>query len=305
MTTLQLVSTSGALIGLGLAVLLWRVVPAHPDLGETLTRLSSEGAKAAAHQRTQQQTAPRDVRDVLGRWAQRTLPTRAWGGVRAQDLAILRMSQARFCGEKVMFAVMGLLIAPALSAVAMLVGIGLPVVVPLAGSVVLAAVMWFIPTYNVTDDATKARLEFNRALGAYIDLVALERNAGSGPRQSMEAAAAIGDSWVFRRIGEELARTRWSGVTPWEAMRHLGDKLGMPELNDLADIMRLSSEDGAEVYAQLRARSASMRSAMLTAQKAQANEVSERMTLPMAVLGMIFLIILIAPSMLRLAFGDI
>ena len=33
MTTLQLVSTSGALIGLGLAVLLWRVVPAHPDLG--------------------------------------------------------------------------------------------------------------------------------------------------------------------------------------------------------------------------------------------------------------------------------
>ena len=188
---------------------------------------------------------------------------------------------------------------------AILIGIGLPVVVPVAGSAVLAGVMWFIPTYNVIDDAKKARVEFNRALGAYIDLVALERNAGSGPRQSMEAAAAIGDSWVFRRIGEELARTRWSGITPWEAMRHLDDELGVPELNDLADIMRLSSEDGAQVYNQLRARSASMRSAMLNAQKAQANEVSERMTLPMAILGMIFLIILIAPSLLRLAFGDL
>ena len=84
-----------------------------------------------------------------------------------------------------------------------------------------------------------------------------------------------------------------------------GGGAGDADLQDLADIMRLSSEDGAEVYAQLRARSASMRSAMLNAQKAQANEVSERMTLPMAVLGMIFLIILIAPSMLRLAFGDL
>lgn len=305
MSTLQLVITSGAAIGLGLALLLWRLVPADPDLGETLSRLSADGARQAAARRTEQATGSGDVRDLLGRWAQRNLPTRVWGGVRAQDLAIVRVSTCRFCGEKVMFALMGLFIAPLLSGLAILIGIGLPVVVPVAGSLVLAGVMWFIPTYNVIDDAKKARLEFNRALGAYIDLVALERNAGSGPRQSMEAAAAIGDSWVFRRIGEELARTRWSGLTPWEAMRHLGEELGMPELNDLADIMRLSSEDGAQVYAQLRARSASMRSAMLNAQKAQANEVSERMTLPMAVLGMIFLIILIAPSMLRLAFGEL
>ncbi len=305
MSTLQLVITSGAVTGLGLALLVWRFVPADPDLGETLARLSPDGARQAATRHTGQAAGPGDVRDVLGRWAQRNLPTRAWGGVKAQDLAIVRMSTSRFAGEKVMFALMGLFIAPLLSGLAILIGIGLPVVVPVAGSLVLAGVMWFIPTYNVIDDAKKARLEFNRALGAYIDLVALERNAGSGPRQSMEAAAAIGDSWVFRRIGEELARTRWSGITPWEAMRHLDDELGVPELNDLADIMRLSSEDGAQVYAQLRARSTSMRSAMLNAQKAQANEVSERMTLPMAILGMIFLIILIAPSMLRLAFGDL
>ncbi len=42
-------------------------------------------------------------------------------------------------------------------------------------SVGLAVVMFFLPNYNAVDDAHKARLEFTRALGAYIDLVALER----------------------------------------------------------------------------------------------------------------------------------
>ncbi|UJH71772.1 type II secretion system F family protein [Ornithinimicrobium sp. INDO-MA30-4] len=143
-------------------------------------------------------------------------------------------------------------------------------------------------------------MEYTRALGAFIDLVALERNGGSGPRQSMEAAAGVGDSWPFKRLSEELARTRWSGVTPWDAMRHLGEELGIPEMHDFADIMRLSGEDGAQIYTILRARSSSMREAMLSAQKAQANEISERMTLPMSLLGVLFLVILVSPAMLGL-----
>ena len=49
--------------------------------------------------------------------------------------------------------------------------------------------MFFLPDYNARDDAKKARAEFTRALGAYIDLVALERQqrrrppAGDGGRR--------------------------------------------------------------------------------------------------------------------------
>ncbi len=300
MTGLQLVLTGGALVGLGLAVLLWRLVPAEPDLGEALVRLSPDGARAAHRDNAAGDARSGDVRDVLGRWAQVHLPTRVWGRVRAEDLAILNKTRARFYGEKLVFALLGLSAAPLLTTLLLLGGLRVPITVPVLGSLGLGIVLWFVPTYNVVDDAGKARLEFSRALGAFIDLVALERNTGSGPRQSMEAAAAVGDSWVFVRLAEELARTRWSGLTPWEAIRRLGADLGMPELGDLADIMRLSGEDGAQIYAQLRSRSASMRSAMLHAQKSQANEVSERMTLPMSLLGVVFLLILIAPSMLRL-----
>ena len=79
----------------------------------------------------------------------------------------------------------------------------------------------------------------------------------------MEAAAEVGDSWVFTRLSEELTRSRWSGLPPWDALHTLAEELGLPELDDFADIMRLSGEEGAGVYATLRARSAAMRTAML------------------------------------------
>src|SRR3546814_17692470 len=78
---------------------------------------------------------------------------------------------------------------------------------------------------NAVDDAKRARVEFARALGAYIDLVALERHNGSGVRQAMESAAEVADSWVFRRLSEELGRSRWSGLPPWDALHALAEEL--------------------------------------------------------------------------------
>jgi Flp pilus assembly protein TadB len=219
------------------------------------------------------------------------------------ELAILRKPVTRFYGEKVSFAMLGLVIPPVLTVLFTLFGAEPAVPVPLVASLVLAGLMFMVPDYNARDDAKRARAEFSRALGAYIDLVALERHNGSGPRQAMEAAAAVGDSWVFRRLSEELARTRWSGLTPWESLRALGEELGLPELDDLADIMRLSGEEGAQVYASLRARSAGMRAAMLNHEKAKANEVAERMSIPMSLLGVIFLAILVTPALLRVMAG--
>ena len=45
------------------------------------------------------------------------------------------------------------------------------------------------------------------------------------------------------------------------------------------------------------------RTAMLTAEKAKANEVAERMSIPMSLLGVIFLAILVTPALLRVING--
>ena len=233
----------------------------------------------------------------------RALPPALWVRTPTRELALLRIPLARFYGDKIVMAFLGLAIPPLLAFFFEQIGLGFPVAIPAMASAGLAVVMFCLPNYNAVDDARKARLEFARALGAYIDLVALERNNGSGVRQAMESAAEVGDSWVFIRLSEELTRSRWSGQPPWDALHALADELGLPELNDFADIMRLSGEEGASVYATLRARSNSMRAAMLNEELAQANAVGERMSIPGSLLGVVFMALLVAPSLLRM-FGN-
>jgi Flp pilus assembly protein TadB len=136
----------------------------------------------------------------------------------------------RFYGEKLLFGMLGLVMVPVLSVLLSVLGWRLPAVVPVVVTLGLAVGMFFLPDYNVRDDAKRARTEFARALGAYADLVALERHAGSGPRQALEVAAGVGASWVFRRLREELAFSSWSGEQPWQALRRLSQELGVPEL---------------------------------------------------------------------------
>ncbi|USQ77784.1 type II secretion system F family protein [Ornithinimicrobium cryptoxanthini] len=304
MTTLQILIAAGSLVGLGVALILFQLVPTQPDLGQALSRLSPAGARQTQARQLPAGTAngSEDVRDVLGSWAERVLPAALWGKVKAPDLAVLGISPARLYGEKILYAFLGLLAGPILSAAVMF-SFSIPFYLPVIATLILAAGLWFIPTYNVRTDAADARVAFARSLGAFVDLVTLEMAAGSGPRQAMEAAATVGDSWVFRRLREELARTRWSGITPWDALRGLGEEIDMPDLHELADIMRLSGEDGAAIYPQLKARATSMRAAILSAQKSKANETSEAMTLPMTLLALIFLLILITPQFLRMVVG--
>ena len=294
-TGLQLAILSGGLIGLGLTLIGARVLPVEPDLADALERVSSTRARATA-----KATAAQTSKERLGLWGLRVLPPGLWVRTPTRELALLRISLAQFYGEKLTFAGLGLLIPPSLSLLFNSLGLGIPVQIPAVASIGLAAVMFFLPNYYALDDARKARLEFARALGAYIDLVALERHNGIGVRQAMEGAAEVGDSWVFTRLSEELTRSRWSGLPPWDALHTLAEELGLPELDDFADIMRLSGEEGASVYATLRARSASMRTAMLNDEIAQANAVGERMTIPGSLLGVIFMALLVAPSLLRM-----
>lgn len=298
-TTLQLALFSGALIGLGVALLILRFAPAQPDLSAAIDNLAPERALA----RSDTTPAPASTLDRIGLWVMRTLPVTSWGRIPTKELAILRIPAHRFYGEKALYAVIGLLLPAAASALVSVIGLHLPIFIPVAGSLLIAAALSFLPDYNVRSDAAAARIEFSRALGAYVDLVALERNAGSGSRQAMEIAATVGDSWVFKRIGEELARSRWSGVAPWDSLTSLSDELGLPELAEVSDIMRLSGEEGAAVYKTLRARSASMRAAMMNAELAKANATGERMSMPVASLSIVFLIILAVPAVLRVLFA--
>lgn len=299
MSTLQLAILAGGAVGLGAALIIWRLAPAQPHLATALDRLAPERGsrdfEVVDHGGS--------LQDRLGIWVQRTLPMVSLGRAPVRELAMLRIPVHRYYGEKALFFLLGLVFPPLITVLLALFGMTPPIVLPLGASLALGAGLSFLPDYNARADAKEARVEFSHALAAYVDLVALERLSGSGTTQAMEIAAEVGDSWVFQRLREELARARWSGTPPRDSLTQLSVELGLPELGELADIMRLSGEEGATVYTTLRARSASLRNALLSNELSKANADGERMTLPVSSLSLVFLLLVAVPAVLSIVFG--
>jgi hypothetical protein len=90
MTGLQIALASGTLLGLAVALLVWRLAPSDPDLVDALDRLSPDhvvprrgtpglddaGAEAGS------------AFDRIGLWAMKNLPGGAWAHTPRKDLAI-------------------------------------------------------------------------------------------------------------------------------------------------------------------------------------------------------------------------
>jgi Flp pilus assembly protein TadB len=300
---LTLAVLAGATAGLGLTVIVRELLPAQPQLAAALDRLAP--ARVAPAQPVEQEPAGEAastgaLEARVGRAAQRYLTGAPLVRIPTLELALLRMPVARYLGQKVLLALIGLLFPALFTVMVLAAKSSLPVAVPTLGGLALGALLFLLPDLEVRRKAAAAREEFARATSAYIDLTALERAAGAGATQALEQAATVGDSWVFVRLREQLIRARLSGIPPWDGLHELATELALPELSDLADIMRLSGEEGAAVADTLRARSRGLRTALLTKEQTRANEDSERMVIPVALLGLIFLVILGAPAIVRI-----
>ena len=295
-TGIQLAILSGATLAAGIALMLWRLVPAPTHLGDAIARLRPTLLDITTHDSAHKP----DTETRIGDWALKHVPAVAWGSVPERDLAILQRTSTSFYGSKITAATIGLIIGPLLTLAAMAVGVDVPFAIPVIGSLGLGAVMWLMPGAEVRDKARRARAEFSYALGAFVEMLALERLSGSGVPQALQRAADIGDSWAFQRIAATLKRTEYTGRNPWDALEDLGKELDLTDLVDLADIMRLAGADGTQIYGSLRARAAAMRNALLTSHIAAANRAGERIAIPVGLLVIVLSIALITPAFLRM-----
>ncbi|MBF5082399.1 hypothetical protein [Quadrisphaera sp. INWT6] len=300
---LQAAVACGAVAGMGVFIAVRQLAPTTPDLTAAVRRMTAppsrvdEPEPGSAPSRSALTTVGLDAR--LGRFLHERIGDHPAARIPRRDLAVLQLTPQAWLGQKAVLALVGLAFPSLMVAGLALVGAHLPVVIPVAASLALALALWFVPDVEVRTRAATARGEFARAVTAYIDLTALERAGGTGTTQSLENAAQVGGSWVFQRIRESLHRSRFSGSAPWQSLSDLSEELGVPELADLADIMRLSGEEGVAVYDNLRARSRGMRTALLAREHARANADSERMVVPVALLGLLFLCLLAFPALMR------
>ena len=119
--------------------------------------------------------------------------------------------------------------------------------------------LFFLPDLEAKADATRRRAEFRHALGAYLDLVALEMAARAAPAEALPAAAKIGTGWPLALIRDTLYRATRAGRDPWAALSDLGQRIGVNELRDLGQLVSLVAHDGARVRSTLTARAHTMR----------------------------------------------
>ncbi|WP_202513109.1 hypothetical protein [Streptomyces sp. SID3343] len=280
---------TGCLAGGGIALLVRELWPAPPDLGQALHRLSGSPKR-----RTEQTGNRYDDRIVS--FAQRIPGAK----IPHRELDLVGETVAHFMRTKVMLALMGLLLPALLSAVLVITGVGVSFYIPLAVSLLTALGLWIVPDFALRDQAKAARIEFQHAAAAYLDLVALERSGDAGPAEALDRAAMVGEGWAFLRIRDALARARVAGIDPWAGLHDLARDLDLPELADVADIIEMAGTEGAAVYGTLRARSQSLRTELLANEHEAANKDSERLTVPGTMLVVIMGITLGYPAIARM-----
>ncbi|MGF7234060.1 MAG: hypothetical protein ACQSGP_03735 [Frankia sp.] len=215
------------------------------------------------------------------------------------DLRVVGRPVELWLAQKIVLGLLGLA-APALLAVmAAVAGVAFPPVVPAFAAVGLAVVLFLLPDWTVRAAASEARAEFRRAVAIYIGWVAMARAATGGPAESLERAATVGHGWALTIINRALIRARYGSATPWQALAELGRTYGVPDLDDLAAIVSTAGA-GASIYDSLTSKQQALMAADLSADKARANERSERMDFPVVVLLLSFVILLGYPLIANL-----
>jgi Flp pilus assembly protein TadB len=300
-TGLQTAALAGMLMALGLVLAVRALRPAPPSLSAALEQLSaSPTAGGPGTPATTPSNSAEDRRAWLPPTVVRMVEERL--GVPDADLAILGRTRSELAARKLTLALAGLLTPAVLGLVLVLLDVPVPFLVPGAVALGLAAIGWLFPSAEAREAAAKARAEFRSNLESFLTLVAGERRARGSVEQALEEAAEISGSAPFVRMRRAIRRAVLSGRKPWSDLRDLGDDLAVPELRGLADIAAVAA-DGASVYNTLLASARTLRHAELSDARSQANEVSERMSRPLALLVTGLTLFVLVPFLLRMFAG--
>jgi Flp pilus assembly protein TadB len=281
-----LVPLAGSLAGLGVFVAVAQLIPSGPRLNAALARIHATGT-----QELHQPPARALIRQVAA-----AMP---WLPIPVADLALLGQDRERWFARKIICGLAGLGAVPLLTVLVTMGGHRNGWAIPAIGSVLLAVTLFFAPDLFTRVNAAKRRTDFRHALTSYLDLVGLERSAGAGPTEALEASAEIGGGWAFARIEAALETARRAGRPPWEGLAALAAQTAISELSDLADIAEVAGHEGARIMQTLAARAESMRAEALAASKAKAGSRSTTMVVPIALLGAGFMLLLIFPIVYR------
>jgi hypothetical protein len=291
------VLVAGAVTGLGVFLLMVALIPRRLSLARQLAAFDADVRSASRARPPRVDGRESQIGRRVGAGIARFCAEQGWefGSLRA-NLSLVGKSFESYLATKLLLAIFGLLVGPLLLTVLSLGGIQLPFAVPLWAGLALAAVFFFLPDLELKQKVDKRRRDFRHAIGAFLDLVAMNLAGGRGVPEALMSASEIGSGWAMWRIRDALTNARIIGQTPWQALGALGEEVRIDELRDLSAALSLVAEDGAKVRESLATRAASLRRRELAELQGQAGERSQSMLVAQMLLAVAFLIFLVYPA---------
>jgi len=286
----------GAVLGLGLFLLGLALIPQRAGLARRLAAFDaarSAAARPAYRAVAGESEFSRRIGSALARfcaeqgWEFRSLRS---------SLSLVGKSFENYLATKILLAVFGFIFAPLLLVVAAAAGFKIPFVIPVWVGLVMALAFFVLPDLELRQEVAQRRRDFRHAVGAFLDLVAMNLSGGRGIPEALMAASEIGSGWAMWRIRDALINARITGQTPWQALGALGEEVKVDELRDLAAALSLVAEDGAKVRESLSTRAASLRRRELADLQGEAGERSQSMLVAQMLLCAAFLIFLVYPA---------
>lgn len=292
----------GALVGALLFLLILHLARPRPPALVELARFDAahaHGNTAIAVSATANGNGTPRLTGALGAWLAGQFARRGVTHTSLrQDLALTGSSYEQILTRKVLFAGGGLVASLVLLvAVPATMGVSLPTGAPVVVAILLAGALFFLPDVEARSEATRRRAEFRHALGAYLDLVALEMAARAAPAEALPAAAKVGTGWPLSMIRTTLYRATRAGQDPWAALSELGRRIGVNELRDLGQLIGLVAHDGARVRSTLTARAHTMRRHELANLQGEAGKADQSMQMAQVLIGLGYLLFIGYPAM--------
>jgi tight adherence protein C len=291
------VLVSGAVTGLGVFLLIVALIPRRLSLARQLAAFDADARSASRARPPRLEGRESRIGRRIGAGIATFCAEQGWefGSLRA-NLSLVGKSFESYLATKLLLAIIGLLVGPLLLILLSLGGIQLPLAVPLWAGLALAAAFFFLPDLELKQKVDRRRRDFRHAIGAFLDLVAMNLAGGRGVPEALMSASEIGSGWAMWRIRDALTNARIIGQTPWQALGALGEEVRIDELRDLSAALSLVAEDGAKVRESLATRAASLRRRELAELQGQAGERSQSMLVAQMLLAAAFLVFLVYPA---------
>ena len=283
----------GAMVGLGLAAAFWGLFPPREPLATRLNELNEP---------TDDNDPVGTRRDRIGRSAAKSFGPLGMRGHRVErDLRAAGQSLEELAIAKLGMLVLGAGLPVAIWTVAWLSRAWVSPTLVVLASILAGGLFFFVPDLSLRETAQRRRRELRHQVSSFLDLVSLHLSGGTGMERALAHSAAQGTAWGFLEIKRALRQAQLASEPPWAALEKLGQELGSTELEELAAWLFLAGTSGSRVRSSLHVKARGLRERALNEAETEAQQATERMSLPVVLLFSGFLGLIGYPAIAAIA----